>query len=373
MTLIPNFDTGSLIAPAKSTQAPAPNEVALRRAAAQFEALLLTQLTASLNPKEEEGEEGLFSNSGGGMGIASKMYSEQLAKTMSESGGIGIADMLVAQVLKRNGQTLKNQLNPANERALSAARGIKNETISNADTEIGLGSSKTTNLSPAATDIAARYSNPSMEKSNTTGSDPIGFDPNRTAPGQPPVWGAGSAIAATRPRRVHAVEGNATVLNESAAVAKPGLRAAASTRHARVAVPYVSLQSPLHGEIRSKFGMRRDPINGRMRLHQGIDIPAKRGTPIEAAAAGTVVFAGRNKGYGNMVMIEHADGRRTLYAHAQSLFVKVGDTVAAGESIAAVGSTGHSTGPHLHFEVREANRAVNPLSALSNEFAFARR
>lgn len=144
-------------------------------------------------------------------------------------------------------------------------------------------------------------------------------------------------------------------------------------KNSRVAVPYVSLQSPLRGEIRSKFGMRRDPINGRMRLHQGIDIPAKRGTPIEAAAAGTVVFAGRNKGYGNMVMIEHADGRRTLYAHAQSLFVSVGDTVAAGESIAAVGSTGHSTGPHLHFEVREANRAVNPLSALSNENTYARR
>jgi murein DD-endopeptidase MepM/ murein hydrolase activator NlpD len=182
-----------------------------------------------------------------------------------------------------------------------------------------------------------------------------------------------AAVGATRPRRVHAVETNATVLNETPAIMAPRLTAASALKNSRSPVAYVSFQVPVGGEIRSQFGMRRDPINGRMRLHQGIDIPAKRGTPIEAAAAGTVVFAGRNKGYGNMVMIEHADGRRTLYAHAQKLFVTAGDTVAAGETIAAVGSTGHSTGSHLHFEVREGNRSVNPLHALSNDLAFARR
>ena len=73
------------------------------------------------------------------------------------------------------------------------------------------------------------------------------------------------------------------------------------------------------------------------------------------------------------VLIEHADGRRTLYAHAESLFVQAGDTVRAGQPIAAVGSTGHSTGPHLHFEVREGNRPLNPLTVLANDFALARR
>lgn len=72
-------------------------------------------------------------------------------------------------------------------------------------------------------------------------------------------------------------------------------------------------------------------------------------------------------------MIEHADGRRTIYAHAEKLFVHAGAHVAAGQTIAAVGSTGHSTGPHVHFEVRENNRALNPLVALANDFRLARR
>lgn len=359
MSFIPNLDTAT-VAPAKSANAAQPNEVALRKAAMQFEALLLTQLTASLNRKDE-GEDGLFSNSGGGMGIASQMYSEQLAKTMSESGGIGIAEMLIAQVMKRSPQPVKNHLT---ERALSAARGIKHEAV-------GSSLDKTTSASGKGTALYtdAINSEASMSAGKATAtvalSDSVNALPNPND--------SRAAIGATRPRRVHATERNATVLNESPAISAPRLSAEASARNSRHAVPYVSFQSPLQGEIRSKFGMRRDPINGRMRLHQGIDIPAKRGTPIEAAAAGTVVFAGRNKGYGNMVMIEHADGRRTLYAHAQSLFVTAGDTVAAGQQIAAVGSTGHSTGPHLHFEVRESKGAVNPLSALSNEIAFARR
>jgi murein DD-endopeptidase MepM/ murein hydrolase activator NlpD len=86
-----------------------------------------------------------------------------------------------------------------------------------------------------------------------------------------------------------------------------------------------------------------------------------------------VVFAGRNGGYGKMVMLEHADGRQTLYAHAERLFVKPGDVVAAGQTIAAVGSTGHSTGPHLHFEIREGQNAVNPLKSLIKDLTLARR
>jgi murein DD-endopeptidase MepM/ murein hydrolase activator NlpD len=359
MTLIPNLDTANLTAPASSSRAIPPNEVALRQAAKQFEALLLTQLTASLNPKEED-EDALFSNSGGGMGLARQMYSEQLAKTMSENGGIGIAEMIVAQVTKRNAQPAKNH---ANERALSAAREIKKEAVGSHLENTESVSGKGTGLYAEASMSEASISS---GKATATAVSPTSasslLSPSDSAAG----------ISATRPRRVHAVESNATVLNEASAHAAPRLNAASSKSH-KPGVAYVSYQSPLQGTVRSQFGMRRDPINGRMRLHQGIDIPAKRGTPIEAAAAGTVVFAGRNKGYGNMVMIEHADGRRTLYAHAQSLLVEAGDTVAAGQPIAKVGSTGHSTGPHLHFEVRERNGPVNPLSALSNDLAFARR
>lgn len=392
MTFIPTLDTATITNPPGSTRAVQPNEVALRQAAAQFESLLLTQLTASLNSKDED-EDALFSDSGGGMGLARQMYSEQLAKTMSESGGIGIADMIMAQVTKRNAPPQKNQVNHLTERALAAAREIRHDAVSTATkaspalsvppastagsavskqalhknqrthplTQVVL-TAKATDLYPDAIIISEASTSGGAARPAPTAPDSVAS----------PV-DSRTAIGATRPRRVHAIEGNAPLLNgTSPANALRSTSPSLSESSRRFTAP-VSLQLPVRGKIRSEFGMRHDPINGRMRFHQGIDIAAVRGTPIEAAAAGTVVFAGRNKGYGNMVMVEHADGRRTLYAHAQSLFVKAGDTVAAGQAIAAVGSTGHSTGPHLHFEIRESNHSVNPLTALSNDLAFARR
>jgi murein DD-endopeptidase MepM/ murein hydrolase activator NlpD len=172
-----------------------------------------------------------------------------------------------------------------------------------------------------------------------------------------------SLINKTRPRRVASVASNNPVAEFAAAPLE---------RSTRILVP-TTLNQPILGSLRSVFGPRRDPINGRMRFHKGIDIAAKSGTPIGAAAEGTVVFSGRNKGYGNMVMVEHSDGRRTLYAHASRLFVRVGERVRRGQAIAAVGSTGHSTGPHLHFEVRQGTVALNPLKNISNGLAVARR
>lgn len=135
----------------------------------------------------------------------------------------------------------------------------------------------------------------------------------------------------------------------------------------------VSLDWPLRGAVRSNFGTRKDPINGKHKFHQGVDIAAKRGTPIAAAADGVVVFAGWGKKYGNNVVIEHADGRRTRYAHADKLFVTQGEMVTKGQDIAAVGSTGRATGPHLHFEVIENGERINPIKALANGIKSTRR
>ena len=135
----------------------------------------------------------------------------------------------------------------------------------------------------------------------------------------------------------------------------------------------VVLSWPLRGVVRSNFGFRKDPINGKHKFHQGLDIAAKRGTPIAAAADGVVVFAGWGKKYGNNVVIEHTDGRRTRYAHADKLFVTEGETITKGQKIAAVGSTGRATGPHLHFEVIENGRNVNPLKILANDIQLVRR
>ncbi|AOL93425.1 Murein DD-endopeptidase MepM, murein hydrolase activator NlpD [Porphyrobacter sp. LM 6] len=112
--------------------------------------------------------------------------------------------------------------------------------------------------------------------------------------------------------------------------------------------------------ITSGFGYRRDPFNGRGAMHAGIDFKGAMGSPIFAAADGRVTFAGRKAGYGNAIEITHGNGMLTRYAHLSRIGVKVGQPVAAGATIGGLGSTGRSTGPHLHFEVRINNRAVNP-------------
>jgi len=121
---------------------------------------------------------------------------------------------------------------------------------------------------------------------------------------------------------------------------------------------------PLAGEITSDFGWRTHPITGSQSFHSGIDIGGDYGEPIYAAQAGTVEYAGWISGYGNAVIINHGGGISTLYGHCQALLVSTGQSVAQGELIAECGSTGNSTGPHCHFEVRVNGEPVNPLGYL---------
>lgn len=119
--------------------------------------------------------------------------------------------------------------------------------------------------------------------------------------------------------------------------------------------------------LSSSYGWRRNPVTGRMSMHEGLDFAAPSGTPITAASGGVVVEAGYHSAYGNMVEIDHGDGLITRYAHARKLLVKHGDLVAPGQAIAEVGSTGRSTGPHLHFEVRMAGQALDPKLFLAGK------
>ncbi len=121
---------------------------------------------------------------------------------------------------------------------------------------------------------------------------------------------------------------------------------------------------PVQGRITSPFGYRTHPILKTKELHTGLDIAAKSGTPVAAANAGTVIKAGWNNSYGNLLMIDHGGGIVTLYAHNSSLLVKTGDVVAKGQTVSKVGSTGMSTGPHLHFEVRVNGQYKNPMDWL---------
>jgi murein DD-endopeptidase MepM/ murein hydrolase activator NlpD len=119
---------------------------------------------------------------------------------------------------------------------------------------------------------------------------------------------------------------------------------------------------PTRGRFTSGFGIRRHPIFGVRRMHSGVDIAAPRGSAVLAAADGTVAYTGWFGGYGKIVIIDHGEGVSTLYAHLSSILTQEGRPVRRGQLIARVGSTGYSTGPHVHFEVRHNGVPVNPLN-----------
>lgn len=132
----------------------------------------------------------------------------------------------------------------------------------------------------------------------------------------------------------------------------------------RVAAERLPLAEPVHASVRmtSGFGVRRDPRTGASRMHNGVDWAGPRGTPIHTTSDGTVVFAGWQGGYGNLVIVEHAFGIRTYYAHLHRIRVNQGDRVSRGDRIGDMGTTGRSTGVHLHYEIRVGGRPVNPMT-----------
>jgi murein DD-endopeptidase MepM/ murein hydrolase activator NlpD len=116
------------------------------------------------------------------------------------------------------------------------------------------------------------------------------------------------------------------------------------------------------GYISSYFGERMDPFNGEEAFHKGVDFASDAGADVLAVASGIVTFAGPREGYGNLVEINHGNGYLTRYAHNEQVLVSVGEEVQRGQALAIVGSTGHSTGPHVHFEVLKEGRQIDPMA-----------
>jgi len=141
---------------------------------------------------------------------------------------------------------------------------------------------------------------------------------------------------------------------------------ALARRHAELALrrnhfDALPTSPPVEGlRLSSGFGMRKHPVTGKNRMHKGLDFAGPSGTPVMAAAAGRVIYAARKGSYGNLIELDHGNGVTTRYAHLRDIEVSKGDTVEMGELIGTVGSTGASTGPHLHWEVRVFERAKNP-------------
>ena len=117
---------------------------------------------------------------------------------------------------------------------------------------------------------------------------------------------------------------------------------------------------PVKGWVTSEFGYRVDPFTGRQELHEGLDIAARLGTPVVAPADGIVIYARYERSFGNTIIIDHGYGFSTLYGHLSEIYVRPGDRVKRGQVIGAVGNTGRSTGPHLHYEVRKNGVPVDP-------------
>ncbi len=141
----------------------------------------------------------------------------------------------------------------------------------------------------------------------------------------------------------------------TAAASAAGVRAVEPTLQ-----PLTSAAIPLPGRVSSAYGMRRDPIDGDLKMHKGTDIPMRHGADVPSAGAGTVVSVADVKGYGLQVEVDHGNGVTTRYAHLSSAAVRPGDTVARGQVIAAAGNSGRSTGSHLHFEVIAQGRPIDP-------------
>ena len=121
---------------------------------------------------------------------------------------------------------------------------------------------------------------------------------------------------------------------------------------------------PVRGWVTSSFGQRISPFTGRLQMHEGLDIAARPGTPVRATADGVVIYSGWKSDLGKLVTIDHGYGYRTRYGHLSAIYVRKGQRVKRGETVGAVGNTGRSTGPHLHYEVKVSGLPVNPKNYL---------
>jgi murein DD-endopeptidase MepM/ murein hydrolase activator NlpD len=132
------------------------------------------------------------------------------------------------------------------------------------------------------------------------------------------------------------------------------------------------IRLPVAAPVSSPFGLRQDPFTHRLKFHKGLDLAAPAGMKVVPALPGKVIATGYEEGYGNYVFIQHSEDLQTRYGHLGEIHVKTGDKVTSDSSLGTVGSTGHSTGPHLHFEAIRMGKAVDPLPALRTQLASLR-
>lgn len=345
----------NLVSTAKTSgRTPEAQAEAIRKAAQQFEAVLLNQLTSALNSTgAADDEDSLFGNDGGST-LAKQMFSEQMATTMANSGGVGLSDVIMRQfgIDPASLAQKKNDLGGV----MKAMKDIRSNNSQNNASEKNLPlintSAKSTYKPEVFTgnpDEAAIISTFADEAARGDIDDSV---KNMTLNGQ--------YVSSTRARIVPdyaVVPGEKPIMMSNTSPA--------SSANPVSSTNAVSFQMPVSGRVSSGFGTRFHPVDHKTKFHAGMDIAVAKGTPVGAAADGEIAFAGWKGGYGNLVIIRHPDGRESRYGHLDKINVAVGERVSAGQNIANSGSTGKSTGPHLHFEIREDGVAVDPRKVLA--------
>jgi murein DD-endopeptidase MepM/ murein hydrolase activator NlpD len=206
--------------------------------------------------------------------------------------------------------------------------------------------------------------NPPPEADGKAGIGGTESAPDALPPNGPPLDGKGGREEAVP---ISELETSLLSLQADAERQEASFSELMSSLHGRMA-QWASTPSiwPVHGWFSSSFGKRLSPFTGTIMMHKGIDLAAYAGTPIVAPAAGRVEAVDRDSGLGKVVVIDHGYGVKTLYAHLLQTYVHAGMRVKRGETIAAVGNSGLSTGPHLHYEVRVNGQAVDPLRYIIN-------
>ena len=318
---------------------------ALARAAEQFEAILLMQLTSTLN-NVGNGEDSLFGKDGGS-DLAQKMFSEQLATAMAEAGGVGLKDVILQQFRKGKSNFGNENITTQTSlsKAISAVQEIKENNFSNNSVNKSQNIPPIINRNGKTNPVVQNFSPLKPGEAQIISTDKI----NKTDED----W----RRAFTNEKKSERLYVPQSIINE---ILSPKKKEFGSLN------PNKTFEMPVNGRISSKFGNRFHPIDRKMKFHGGLDIATKRGTPIKATADGIVIFAGKRGGYGNMVILDHGNGKTSRYAHADKILVEKDQKIDGGQPIATVGSTGKATGPHLHFEIRDNGKPVNPLKVISN-------
>lgn len=317
--------------------APGPSEEKkLREACEGFESVFIGQMLKEMRKTVQK--DGLLHGKEEDQYVS--MFDEELSKTLTKQGGIGLADFMQQQLATRAGANAARPVPPAE----GGLRRSASETMALAAPG-----------KPMQRSFRDKGLRPLQAAGSLQGNAVVlasdAVRPGMRAGANPPAASA-DAQAATRPGTLAGTP--------SQHLGMPGAQYLQG-QDAQLAATG-GFVSPVSGELTSEYGWRRDPFTGQRAWHGGMDIAAPEGTPVRAARDGTVVFSGRERGYGNLVVVEHEGGVRTYYGHNKANEVTEGQSVKAGQVLAQVGQTGRATGPHLHFEVRVDGRSVDPAS-----------